>query len=76
MNESMFKRRKIKIALFPPTYRKRDRVGRSEKLFICSCIFSFLKMGKKCRNVLKFVISTRNKHAMKFKSSRKLKNES
>ena len=33
-------------------------------------------MGKKDRNVLKLIISTRNKHSMKFKTSRKLKNAS
>ena len=33
-------------------------------------------MGKKGRNVLKLIISTRNKHAMTFKNSRKLKNAS
>ena len=35
--------------------------------------YSFLKMGKAGRNVLTLIISTRNKHAMKFKSNRKLK---
>ena len=69
-------RRKIKIALFPLTYRRRDRVGRSESLFIFRVFFSFLKMGKKGRVVLKLIISTGNKHAMKCKTSRKLKNTS
>ena len=40
-----FLRRKIKIALFPLTCRRRGRVGRSENLFYFSCIFSFLKKG-------------------------------
>ena len=42
-----FIRRKIKIALFPLTCRRRGRVGRSENLFIFCVFFSFLKMGKK-----------------------------
>ena len=66
-------RRKIKIALFPLTCRRR---GRSENLFILCVFFSFLKMGKKCRDLLKLIISTRNKHTMKFETSRKLKNAS
>ena len=40
-------RRKIKVALFPLTCRRRGRVGRSENLFIFRVFFSFLKMGKK-----------------------------
>ena len=40
-------RRKIKIALFPLTCRRRGRVGRSENLFIFRVFFSFLKIGKK-----------------------------
>ena len=41
---------------------------------IKSCIFSFLKMGKKGRNVLELIISTRTKHVMEFKTSRKIEN--
>ena len=40
-------RRKIKIALFPLTCRRRGRVGRSEIfLFFVFLFLSFLKMGK------------------------------
>ena len=39
-------RRKIKIALFPLTCRRRGRVGRWENLFIFCVFLSYLKMGK------------------------------
>ena len=39
-------------------------------------MFSVLKMVKKNRNALKLNVSTRNRHAMKFKTFKKLKKES
>ena len=58
--------------MFPLKCRRRDRVGRSENLFIFHLFFSLLKMGVKDKNAIKSIISTRIRHAMKVKTIKKL----
>ena len=71
-------RPKKRNTLVSANMTKKNRVGRSENLFIFCPVFFFffflLEKDQKCLLGLNIINSTENIHIMKFRTSRKLKN--